>query len=138
MKLRIIASALLLTLAWSSHADQDLPFKVEAITAFDEPWAMAFLPDKRMLVTEKKGRLLIVDSEGNKRAVGGLPDVGYGGQGGLGDVVLHPDFGSNGMIYISYVESATDGTRGAAVGRGQLNVDARRPTLANFEVIWRQ
>ena len=74
MNLRIIASALLLTLAWSSHADQDLPFNVEAITAFDEPWAMAFLPDKRMLVTEKKGRLLIVDSEGNKRAVAGLPD----------------------------------------------------------------
>lgn len=138
MNLRIIASALLLTLAWSSHADQDLPFNVEAITAFDEPWAMAFLPDDRMLVTEKKGRLLIVDSEGNKRAVGGLPDVGYGGQGGLGDVVLHPDFLANGMIYLSYVESATDGTRGAAVGRGQLDVDARRPTLANFEVIWRQ
>ena len=49
MNLRIIASALLLTLAWSSHADQDLPFNVEAITAFDEPWAMAFLPDLSLI-----------------------------------------------------------------------------------------
>ena len=62
MNLRIIASALLLTLAWSSYADQKLPFNVEAITAGADPWAMAFLPDEQMLVTEKKGRLLIVDS----------------------------------------------------------------------------
>ena len=138
MNTRFFVLALLLTLAWSGHANQDLPFNIEPVTAFDEPWAMAFLPDEQMLVTEKKGRLLIVDNKGNKRPVGGLPDVGYGGQGGLGDVALHPDFMSNGMIYISYVESAADGTRGAAVGRGQIDVDARRPTLANFEVIWRQ
>ena len=91
-----------------------------------------------MLVTEKKGRLLLVDNQGNKRSVSGLPDVDYGGQGGLGDVALHPDFLKNGMVYLSYVESATDGTRGAAVGRGRIDIDARRPTISDFEVIWRQ
>ena len=118
MNLRNIASALLLTLAWSSHADQDLPFNVEAITAFDEPWAMAFLPDERMLVTEKKGRLLIVDSEGNKLAVSGLPDVGYGGQGGMGDVALHPDFCQRDDLHC-YVESATTALAALQLAEGR-------------------
>ena len=138
MNTRLFAFTLLWTLAWSAHAAKDLPFDIEPVTAFDEPWAMAFLPDDQMLVTEKKGRLLLVDNQGNKRSISGLPDVDYGGQGGLGDVALHPDFLNNGMVYLSYVESATDGTRGAAVGRGRIDIDARRPTLSDFEVIWRQ
>ncbi len=138
MNTRLFAFTLLWTLAWSAHAAKDLPFDIELVSAFDEPWAMAFLPDDRMLVTEKKGQLLIVDNQGNKRSISGLPDVDYGGQGGLGDVALHPDFLNNGMVYLSYVESATDGTRGAAVGRGRIDIDARRPTLSDFEVIWRQ
>ena len=60
---------------------------------FDEPWAMAFLPDGRLLVTEKAGRLLVVDGAGiRSQPVDGVPDVDYGGQGGLGDVALHPEF----------------------------------------------
>jgi len=65
----------------------------QPIATFDEPWAMTFLPDGRMLVTEKKGILRIVTQSGEKsRPVGGIPDVDYGGQGGLGDVALHPRF----------------------------------------------
>lgn len=127
----------LLSLLWAS-AHADLPFSQETITRFDEPWAMTFAPDGRLLVTEKKGNLWIVDAQGAKRSVGGLPDAGYGGQGGLGDVALHPDFAENGLVYISYVESASDGTRGAAVGRGRLDLDATRPSLTGFEVVWRQ
>ena len=138
MNTRLFAFTLLWTLACSAHAAKDLPFDIEPVTAFDEPWAMAFLPDDQILVTEKKGRLLLVDNQGNKRSVSGLPDVDYGGQGGLGDVALHPDFLNNGMVYLSYVESATDGTRGAVVGRGRIDIDARRPTISDFEVIWRQ
>jgi len=135
---RTFALALLSILAFSAHAAKELPFNIKPVTTFDEPWAMAFLPDDQMLVTEKKGRLLIVDGEGNKRAVSGLPDVDYGGQGGLGDVALHPDFLKNRLIYISYAESANQGTRGAVVGRGKLDLEARRPALNDFEVIWRQ
>ena len=128
----------LMSLSLSIQAEQELPFTIEPITSFDEPWAMTFLPDGQMLITEKKGRLLVVDTEGNKRNVNGLPDVGYGGQGGLGDVALHPNFATNGLVYLSYVETGNDGTRGAAVGRGKISLEGRRPTLTGFEVIWRQ
>ena len=62
----------------------------------------------------------------------------YGGQGGLGDVVLHPDFSNNQLIYISYVEASTANTRGAAVARGKLSLQGRRPYLDEVDVIWRQ
>jgi aldose sugar dehydrogenase len=132
------ALTVMLIYATSVKAEQELPFTIEPITSFDEPWAMTFLPDGQMLVTEKKGRLLVVDTQGNKRNVNGLPDVGYGGQGGLGDVALHPNFATNGLVYLSYVETGNDGTRGAAVGRGRISLEGRRPTLTGFEVIWRQ
>ncbi len=123
----------------ASHAEDAAPFDVTAITQFDEPWAMAFLPDGRMLVTEKKGLLRLVGQDGQSfGAVRGVPDVDYGGQGGLGDVVLHPDFEDNGLIYLSYAEAGIGDTRGAAVARGKLNTDGRRAVLTDVEVIWRQ
>lgn len=128
-----------LFLAMTVSAQDDLPFEVKEITSFDEPWSMAFMPDGRMLVTEKKGNLVVVTQEGDKESrVGGLPDVAYGGQGGLGDVALHPDFADNGMVYISYAESGDGGVRGAAVARGKLDQSGRSPQLKNLEVIWRQ
>ena len=122
-----------------ASADAPRSFDVEPVASFDEPWAMTFLPDGRMLVTEKAGRLLVVDRDGNKSApVGGLPDVDYGGQGGLGDVVLHPDFAENRLVYISYAEAGDGGTRGAAVARGILVLDDNGGMLSDLEVIWRQ
>jgi glucose/arabinose dehydrogenase len=134
---RVIASLSLLLLALSARAD--LPFQIEAVASFDEPWSLAFLPDGRLLVTEKKGSLFIVDQQGNKsRSVGGVPDVDFGGQGGLGDVIVHPDFEDNGLIYLSYAEAGKANTRGAAVARGVLQTEGRRPELWGLEVIWRQ
>lgn len=122
-----------------TQAQTNLPFDVQPVTAFDEPWAMAFLPDGRMLVTEKKGNLLIVTQDGQKsRPVGGVPDVDYGGQGGLGDVALHPDFANNHLVYLSYAEAGKGNTRGAAVARGTLNLTERGGYLSDMEVIWRQ
>lgn len=122
-----------------ASADAPRPFDVEPVASFDEPWAMAFLPDGRMLVTEKAGRLLVVDRDGNKsEPVGGLPDVDYGGQGGLGDVALHPDFAENRLVYLSYAEAGDNGTRGAAVARGVLELDGNGGMLSDLEVIWRQ
>lgn len=123
----------------TAQAQSDRPFAVEPVAAFDEPWALAFLPDGRMLVTEKKGVLFIVTQDGEKsRRVGGMPDVDYGGQGGLGDVALHPDFASNRLVYLSYVEGGPGGTRGAAVMRAVLNQTDRGGYLSDAEVIWRQ
>jgi glucose/arabinose dehydrogenase len=123
----------------SAHAQGDLPFDVQPITSFDQPWALAFMPDGRMLVTEKKGNLFIVGQDGEKsRPVRGMPDVDYGGQGGLGDVALHPDFAENGLVYLSYVEGGVGGTRGAAVMRAVLNETSRGGSLSDAEIIWRQ
>mgnify|MGYP001811824868 FL=1 len=71
-----------------ANAQGDNPFDTTVITSFDEPWAMTFLPDGRMLVTEKKGNLFIVTQDGQKsRPVRNVPTVAYGGPGGLGDVL---------------------------------------------------
>ena len=122
-----------------SQAQTTLPFDITEVASFDEPWAMAFLPDGRILVAEKKGSLAIVGQDGQSfRSVRGLPNVDYGGQGGFGDVVLHPDFETNGLVYVSYVEGAPGGTRGAAVARGVLTLAERGGTLSDVEVIWRQ
>lgn len=138
MKNRVLFSVLAL-MSTTVFGQTDVPFNVEPITRFDEPWAMAFLPDGRMLVTEKKGSVRIVTQDGQKsRAIRGVPDVDYGGQGGLGDIALHPDFAENKIIYLSYVESGPGDTRGAAVARGVLNEGERSARLSDVQVIWRQ
>lgn len=115
------------------------PFVAQSIARFDEPWAMTFLPDGRLLVTEKAGRLFVVTQDGEKSApVGGVPVVDYGGQGGLGDVIVHPDFRENGIVYLSYAESGERDTRGAAVARATLVLDDTGPRLEDLAVIWRQ
>ena len=138
MKRMLAIAAVLLSVACAS-AEGDWPFEVQVITEFKEPWAMAFLPDGRLLVTEKRGRLLLVAQSGEKSApISGVPKVDYGGQGGFGDVALHPQFAANGIIYLSYVEAGPDSTRGAAVARAQLILGDGGGALSNFEVIWRQ
>ncbi len=106
---------------------------------FDQPWAMTFLPDGTLLVTTKPGKLFRVTQEGDKTEVEGLWEVAYGGQGGLGDVVLHPDFAANGLVYISSVETLDRGrTFGAIVTRARLDRSGAAPTLTDIEKIWTQ
>ena len=117
----------------------DQPFVATPVTTLDEPWAMTFLPDGRLLITEKKGRLLVVTQEGEQsQPVAGVPEVDYGGQGGLGDVVLHPGFENNGTIYLSYAESGDGDTRGAAVIRATLTLSGAGGVLSDQQVVWRQ
>ena len=100
---------------------------------------MAFLPDGRVLVTEKRGALKLVQPGGAIGDVSGVPAVDYGGQGGFGDVALHPKFADNGMVYVSYAESGEGGRRGAAVARAKLTLDDKGGgALSGLEVIWRQ
>jgi glucose/arabinose dehydrogenase len=139
MTRRFLATMLSVFLVASAQAQSDLPFEVQSITSFDQPWALAFLPDGRMLVTEKKGSIYIVNQQGQKtNSLRGLPDVDYGGQGGLGDVAVHPDFAGNKLVYLSYAEGGEGGTRGAAVARGTLVESGGRGNLTDVEVIWRQ
>lgn len=128
------------------ESSQGRPFTIAEVAKFESPWALAFLPGSgvpltnQALVTERQGRLWLVDvTNGKRTAVSGVPDVVVAGQGGLGDVVPHPDFAGNRRVYLSYVEAGPDGTSGAALGYGLLDLSSlSAPALRDFKVIWRQ
>lgn len=122
----------------------DKPFETAVVADFEEPWAMTFLPGSGVpvtdtaLVTEKSGKLLLVDTKtGKSTPVSGVPSVAYGGQGGLGDVIVHPDFAGNRFVYLSYAE-AGEGGYGAAVARGKLEITGDKAALTDLQVIYRQ
>ena len=111
------------------------------ITSFDKPWAMTFLPDGHSLVTEKTGTLWLLDKNQQKRfSVTNVPKVTPRGQGGLGDVILHPDFKTNNTIYFSYVERdpQDDAFSGAVIERATLDISDKGASLTERELIWRQ
>src|SRR3984957_17707362 len=131
------------TNAGTGASDPNPPFNMTAVTTFDYPWRLAFLPDGRMLVTEKVGRLDLVTQDGKKVVVGGTPPVYYQGQNGMLGVFLSPHFATDNMVYLTYVEAGEYG--GAlALGRGTLTLGAARGggppggRLQNFQVLWRQ
>lgn len=114
---------------------QNASFNAEQVADFDDPWAMAFLPDGRLLVTEKAGALKLLDTgNGATGDVSGVPEVAYQGQGGFGDVVLHPDFADNRLVYLSYAEPGAN----AAVARARLELEGTGGRLTDLEVLWRQ
>lgn len=123
--------------------EQKLSVAFEATTVtsgLQFPWSLAFLPDGRMLVTERRaGKLRVVAKDGTLVAapVEGTPAVFSGGQGGLLDVVLDPAFKTNGLVYLSYAEPNADGTNNTAVARGKW-VDGPAPKLEGLTVIYRQ
>ena len=89
---------------------QNPAFDVEVVADLDAPWAMTFVPDGRLLVTDMEGALSLIDpAAGSVLMVGGLPDVHTAGQAGFGDIVLHPEFARNGLVYFSYAESGSGG-----------------------------
>ncbi|MEO0637454.1 MAG: PQQ-dependent sugar dehydrogenase, partial [Pseudomonadota bacterium] len=109
------------------------------IASFDQPWSMTFLPDDTMLVATKPGQLFHVQADGTSTPVGGMFDVAYGGQGGLGDVVPHPEFASNNRVYISYAEASSNGsTFGAVVVSATLDTSGSAPQLTDIQRIWEQ
>ena len=129
-KLAVVALTTLLALP---AAAQDLKPVVVA-RGLDHPWALAFLPEGRLLVTERPGRMRIVERDGKLgEPLAGLPAVAAGGQGGLLDVALHPQFASNRLVYWTFSEPG-DGGASTAVARGRLEGMA----LRDVQVIFRQ
>ncbi len=141
----------------NTQSSSDKPaFTTQTITSIDEPWAMTALPKSsgdngsdnnneplKLLVTQKTGELLVVDTvTGSKTAVQGVPKVAYGGQGGLGDIILAPDFAISDMVYLSYVEAgkgSEDNTFGAKVIKAKLiGLDSSGPSLQLITSIWQQ
>lgn len=117
----------------------DRPFTATTVADFEQPWAMTFLPDGELLITEMRGTLYRYRPGGDPEEIQGVPEVAFGGQGGLGDVILHPDYADNNLIYLSYAEPGEGNTRGAAVARARLErPDSGGGQLQDLEVIWRQ
>ncbi len=135
------ALALVAALAVARAAEPVIPsaehaFRVAIVTrGLEHPWGLAFLPDGRRLVTERPGRLRLVEADGtlDPRSVEGLPPIAAHGQGGLLDVALHPRFAENGWVYLSYAARGRGGI-GAEVARGRL----AGHRLENVEVLFRQ
>ena len=146
------AAALLIGCASAEHHEQaPEPMSVTgtagtALTAtpletFESAWAMTFLPDGRSLVSEKDGNLWLLGADGKKLGeIANVPSVTARGQGGLGDIIVHPDFTDNNTVFLSYVErdAEDDNLSGAAVERATLSLKAEGGALENREVIWRQ
>jgi glucose/arabinose dehydrogenase len=105
----------------------------------ERPWGLAFLPDGRMLVTEKAGRLRVVGKDGklDSTPVAGLPRVDAQGQGGLLDVALHPDYAANGWVYWTYSQRDAEGRNGTELARGKLAGTPGAQRMEQVEVLFR-
>ncbi len=144
--MRFAKAALLLTPACLSaqvnvgnkQAESTLPFTMTTTATFELPWRMAFLPDGRMLVTEKVGPIWLVSAQGEKIApVSGTPPVYWQGQNGMHGVFLSPHYDTDKSVYITYAEPGDYGG-GLALARATLNLTPKSARLQNFQVIWRQ
>ncbi len=118
--------------------EASLPFNMTTVSTFELPWRIAFLPDGRMLVTEKVGPIWLVSEKGEKIApLGNTPPVYWQGQNGMLGVFVSPHFATDQSIYLSYIEPGDYGG-GQALARAKLNNSTRLPRLVDFEVLWRQ
>jgi aldose sugar dehydrogenase len=135
MRFILLALLAVSTANAQTYRSDEHDFRVVRVAGgLEQPWSLSFLPDGRMLVTEKAGRLRIVENmKLDPGAVGGLPQVTVHGQGGFFDAVPHPDFASNQLLYLSYAARGSDGV-GTELARGRLAGNR----LENVEVLFRQ
>src|SRR5579863_2726424 len=146
--MKLLRVALLIMLAsaaaWSQvnvgeqKPEATLPFTMTTVNSFELPWRIAFLPDGRMLITEKVGPVWLVSAQGQKIApVANTPAVYWQGQNGMLGVFLSPHYATDQNVYLTYVEPGDYGG-GLALGRAKLTVTATSARLENFEVLWHQ
>jgi len=137
-----LAFALVIGPAFAQDTQRVRTDKVEVIVEtvarnLDHPWGLTFLPDGRMLVTERPGRLRIVAADGAlSEPIKGMPRIAARGQGGLLDVALDPNFPQNRLVYLSFAEDRGEGRAGTSVMRGRL--DEAGSALTDTKVIFRQ
>nr|WP_272906715.1 PQQ-dependent sugar dehydrogenase [Pseudochrobactrum asaccharolyticum] len=117
------------------------PFKVQEIAAFNTPWAIAFLPDQRLLVTEKAGHIFLTDQKGKKTEVSNVPPVSFEGQNGLLDIAASPDFSTDKLVYFTYAEperSGKDVLSSLTLARAKLSEKDGKASLDDLTVLWQQ
>ncbi len=122
--------------AGEQKSDPKLPFTMTEVTTLSLPWKIAFLPDGRMLITEKVGSLQLVTEQGAKTPVANVPAVHWEGQGGLLGVYLSPRYAQDHSVYLTYSEPG-DGGSSLALARAELKIDAAAASLEGLKVIWR-
>jgi len=146
MTMKLPKAALLFTVAsvaaWAQmnvggqKPEASLPFTMATVSTFELPWRLAFLPDGRMLITEKVGPVWLVSQTGEKVVLGNTPPVYWQGQNGMLGVFVSPKYSTDQSIYLTYAEPGDYGG-GLALARAKLNT-ATPPKLENLEVLWRQ
>ena len=118
--------------------EPSLPFTMTKVAEFKLGWRMAFLPDGRMLVTEKVGPVWLVTQEGEKTPIDNVPPVLWQGQGGMLGVFLSPKYATDHSIYLTYAEPGDDpGTSGLALARARLAIGDGKASLEGLQVLWR-
>src|SRR5262245_18999234 len=118
--------------------EPDLPFTMTQVAEFRLGWRLAFLPDGRMLVTEKVGPVWLVTQKGEKTPIDNVPAVLWQGQGGMLGVYLAPTYATDHNIYLTYSEPGDEpGTSGLAMARARLGLSEGKASLEGLEVLWR-
>jgi len=130
--------------AGDQKPEANVPFNMTSVTTFNLPWRLAFLPDGRMLVTEKVGPIWLVTQQGMKRPVLNYPASLYGGQGGMLGIYTSPNFATDNTVYLTYSEPGTiGGISGSSLALAKAKLvlnDSATPataSLENLQVIWR-
>jgi aldose sugar dehydrogenase len=123
--------------AGSLPPEASLPFTMTQVGEFNRPWRIAFLPDGRMLITEKVGPVWLVTQTGGKTPVANTPAVLYGGQGGMLGVYLSPNYATDHQIYLTYSEPGEPSGSSLALARARLAIGDTTARLEGLEVIWR-
>ena len=126
--------------AGTQAPDTNLPFTVTQVTTFNLPWRIAFLPDGRMLITEKVGPVWLVTQQGAKTPVANVPKSQLSSQGGMLGVFLSPKYPTDHFVYLTYAEPG-DGGSSLVLARARLAIDPKADagaSLEELEVLWRQ
>src|SRR5215469_18138523 len=124
------------TNAGEQKPEADPPFTVTQVTTLSLPWKIAFLPDGRMLITEKTGGMQLVTQQGEKTPVANIPAVLWRGQGGMLGVYTSPHYAKDHYVYLTYSEPG-DGGSSLALARAKLKIDKDAASLDGLQVIWR-
>jgi len=123
--------------AGMQQPEASVPFTLTQITTLKLPWRIAFLPDGRMLITEKVGGLWLVTQQGAKTPVSNIPAVLFKGQGGMLGVFISPHYDSDHSVYLTYSEPGKPGGSSLALAKAQLKLGKDAASLENLKVIWR-
>lgn len=123
--------------AGEQKPEATLPFNMVKVATLDLPWRIAFLPDSRMLITEKVGGMVLVTPQGEKTPVANVPTALYHGQGGMLGVFLSPHYAKDHSVYLTYSEPGEPGGSSLALAKAKLALNGNSASLEDLKVIWR-